>query len=288
MSIADHPAERFTYPRVLSIAGSDSGGGAGIQADLKTFSALGCYGMTAITAITVQNTQGVRAIHAVPPEILSGQIDAVLEDIGADAVKIGMLHAPDIVRAVRACLDRHAVRQVVLDPVMVATSGDRLIAEETVAVLVKELFPRATVVTPNLDEAALLIGRAITSVDELKDAAQALIAMGAPAVLLKGGHLLSSGPSVVDVLATAAGGWHVYESPRIASRNLHGTGCTLSSAIASHLALGQQLQEAVKSARAYVHAAIKAGADVATGHGHGPLNHGHAPHPMQRRARPAS
>src|SRR6218665_1233622 len=143
------------YPRVLSIAGSDSGGGAGIQADLKTFSALGCYGMTAITALTAQNTQGVRGIHGVPPEFLAAQLDAVLEDIGADAVKIGMLHAPEIVRVVAQAIRKYKLRQVVLDPVMVATSGDRLIAEETVSVLVKELFPLATVVTPNLDEAEL-------------------------------------------------------------------------------------------------------------------------------------
>ena len=266
------------YVRVLSIAGSDSGGGAGIQADLKTFSALGCYGMTAITAITVQNTLGVRAVHSVPVDILRGQIDAVVEDIGVDAVKIGMLATPEVVHTVADALRRHQITQVVLDPVMVATSGDRLMAEETKDVLVRELFPLATVVTPNLDEAALLIGRAITGIDALEAAARDLLAMGAPAVVVKGGHL--QGDWVVDLLATAGGQRHRLESARIATHNGHGTGCTLSSAIASHLALGLPLADAVTAARAYILEAIRAGAQVHTGQGHGPLNHGHAPQPQ--------
>ena len=227
------------YPRVLSIAGSDSGGGAGIQADLKTFSALGCYGMTAITAITAQNTQGVRAIHGIPPEILAAQIDAVIEDIGADAVKIGMLHAPEIVRVVAQAIRRHQLRRVVLDPVMVATSGDRLIAQETVAVLVRELFPLATVITPNLDEAELLLGHKIAGVAALEPAARELLALGTQNVLLKGGHL--QGDEVVDLLLQPD---HVpvrLASPRIASRNVHGTGCTLSSALATGLAQGMTI-----------------------------------------------
>ena len=263
------------YVRVLSIAGSDSGGGAGIQADLKTFSALGCYGMTAITAITAQNTQGVRAIHGLPPDMLRAQIDAVAEDIGVDAVKIGMLHDPEVVRVVVKAIARHRLQQVVLDPVMVATSGDRLMAAETIDVLVHELFPLATVITPNLDEAALLLGYAIDGADALDDAASALLALGAPAVLLKGGHL--PGDTVVDVLALANGGRLRLQSPRIATHNAHGTGCTLSSAIAAHLALGLPLPQAVEQARAYILGAIAAGANVHTGHGHGPLNHGYAP-----------
>ena len=263
------------YARVLSIAGSDSGGGAGIQADLKTFSALGCYGMTAITAITAQNTQGVRAIHAIAPEMLRAQIDAVLEDIGADAIKIGMLHDPAVVRVVVKAIARHRLQQVVLDPVMVATSGDRLMAEETVSVLVQELFPLTTVITPNLDEAALLLGRAIDGADALDEAAAALLALGAPAVLLKGGHL--PGDTVIDVLALANGSRLRLQSPRIATHNGHGTGCTLSSAIAAHLALGLPLPQAVEQARAYILGAIAAGAHVHTGRGHGPLNHGYAP-----------
>ncbi len=267
------------YPRVLSIAGSDSGGGAGIQADLKTFSALGCYGMTAITAITAQNTLGVSAIHGVPPDMVKAQIQAVLDDIGVDAVKIGMLHSPEIVSVVAWAIDHYQLDLVVLDPVMVATSGDRLIAPQTVQVLVQELFPRAAVVTPNLDEAALLLERDINAVDALDQAASDLLALGARAVLLKGGHL--PGDQVVDLLAQSDGARQRLQSARIASRNVHGTGCTLSSAIAAHLALGLPLQSAVAQARAYILAAIAAGAGVQTGHGHGPLNHGHAPMPQR-------
>jgi hydroxymethylpyrimidine/phosphomethylpyrimidine kinase len=269
------------YPRVLSIAGSDSGGGAGIQADLKTFSALGCFGMTAITALTAQNTQGVRGIHGVPPEFLAAQLEAVLEDIGADAVKIGMLHAPEIVRVVAQAIRKYQLKHVVLDPVMVATSGDRLIAEETVSVLVRELFPLATLVTPNLDEAELLLGHKIAGIPALDGAARELQALGAPGVLLKGGHL--KGDEVVDLLLQGDRTPLRLASPRIASENVHGTGCTLSSAIAAQLALGHGLEDAVRLARAYILGAIAAGADVHTGRGHGPLNHGYAPVAMQLR-----
>ena len=269
------PSTGHRYARVLSIAGSDSGGGAGIQADLKTFSALGCYGMTAITAITAQNTQGVRAIHGVPPDILRAQIDAVAQDIGVDAVKIGMLASPEVVRVVAQAIRTHRLPHVVLDPVMVATSGDRLIARETVQVLVNELFPLAAVVTPNLDEAALLLGREIEGIDDLDDAVRDLLALGAPAVLLKGGHL--KGERVVDLLATRSGLRQRLESARIATHNGHGTGCTLSSAIAAFLAQGHKLPQAVEKARAYILGAIAAGTDVHTGQGHGPLNHGYAP-----------
>lgn len=264
------------YVRVLTIAGSDSGGGAGIQADLKTFAALGCYGMTAITALTAQNTQGVQAIHAVPPEFLKAQLQSVLGDIGVDAVKIGMLHTPEVVRTVAWAIDHHGLQRVVLDPVMVATSGDRLIAQETVGVLVSELFPLAEVITPNLDEAGWLLGRSLQDADALEAAAQDLRALGAQAVLLKGGHL--PGDWVVDVLSMpGAPQAHKLQSPRIATHNGHGTGCTLSSAIAAHLALGLPLQQAVEQARSYILGAIAAGADVTTGRGHGPLNHGYAP-----------
>jgi hydroxymethylpyrimidine/phosphomethylpyrimidine kinase len=271
------------YTRVLSIAGSDSGGGAGIQADLKTFAALGCYGMTAITALTAQNTLGVSGIHGVPPEMLKAQLSAVLDDIGVDAVKIGMLHAPEIVRTVAWALKHYKVERVVLDPVMVATSGDRLIAPDTVQVLVEELFPLATVVTPNLDEAALLLDRPIISASELETAARDLLALGASAVLLKGGHL--PGDEVTDLLVSGDGPAQRLASPRIASRNTHGTGCTLSSAIAAYLALGDPLDQAVAKARRYILQAIAMGADVYTGAGHGPLNHGHAPVAQIKRAR---
>ncbi len=268
------------YVRVLTIAGSDSGGGAGIQADLKTFSALGCYGMTAITALTAQNTQGVSGIHAVAPEFLKAQLQAVLDDIGVDAVKIGMLHAPEMVHVVAWAIDHYRLRQVVLDPVMVATSGDRLIEQATVEVLRRELFPRATLITPNLDEAALLLGREIADADALEGAAQALLAQGAQAVLLKGGHL--PGDSVTDLLLEPGQAPVRLQSARLHSRNVHGTGCTLSSALACYLAQGLPLAEAVGRARAYILEAIRAGAAVRTGQGHGPLCHGHQPVAMVR------
>ena len=268
----------FEYPRVLSIAGSDSGGGAGIQADLKTFAALGCYGMTAITALTAQNTRGVRSIHGVPPEILRDQIDAVVEDIGLHAVKIGMLHSPDIVQTVAQAIDRHSLCNVVLDPVMVATSGAVLIDNPAIAMLVHELFPRSIVVTPNLDEASLLVGHRLNSETEMELAARKLLTMGAKAVLLKGGHL--TGNVVSDLLVTESGELHWLRAPRIHSANTHGTGCTLSSAIAAHLSMGASLLEAVQAAHAYVRAALEAGANVQTGAGSGPLNHSHAPQTM--------
>ena len=271
--------DQARYPRVLTIAGSDSGGGAGIQADLKTMSALGCYGMTAITAITAQNTLGVTAIHGVPPAILKAQLQAVLDDIGVDAVKIGMLHSPEMVEVVAWAIDHYRIQNVVLDPVMVATSGDTLVGQDTVKVLVHELFGRALVVTPNLDEAALLLGHAIESEAALDQAAQDLLALGARAALLKGGHL--AGAQVVDVLARAGEPLLRLKSQRIDSRNVHGTGCTLSSAIACFLALGIELPEAITQARAYILQAIASGARVQTGHGHGPLNHGHAPVAMR-------
>jgi hydroxymethylpyrimidine/phosphomethylpyrimidine kinase len=276
----------YRYARVLTIAGSDSGGGAGIQADLKTFAALGCYGMSAITALTAQNTVGVQGIHAVPAAFLKAQIQSVVEDIGVDAVKVGMLHAPGIVEVVAWAIDHYKLPNVVLDPVMVATSGDRLIASETVAVLVRELFPRSCVITPNLDEAALLLGRAIPHADALNTAAQDLQAMGAKAVLLKGGHL--AGDEVVDVLVRPDAPNQRLASPRIASRNVHGTGCTLSSAIAAYLALGHPLGSAVALARSYILSAIAQGANVLTGRGHGPLNHGFAPLALHRITKPPS
>ena len=269
--------ETFQYLRVLTIAGSDSGGGAGIQADLKTIASLGCYGMTAITAITAQNTLGVTAIHGVPPEILKAQLQAVLDDIGVDAVKIGMLHSPEIVEVVAWAIDHYKLDKVVLDPVMVATSGDTLVGQDTVRVLVRDLFGRASVVTPNLDEAALLLGHPIASIAALDRAATDLLALGAQAALLKGGHL--AGDELVDVLARPNHALVHLQSRRIDSRNVHGTGCTMSSAIACFLALGLELPEAVAQARDYILQAIAKGAPVRTGQGHGPLNHGHAPIP---------
>ena len=287
--ITIHPMtnKAFThlYPRLLTIAGSDSGGGAGIQADLKTFSALGCFGMSAITALTAQNTCGVRAIHGVPPQMLTDQMDAVIEDIGVDAVKIGMLHSPEIVQAVANAIDRHALPHVVLDPVMVATSGAVLIDSPAIAALVRELFGRAVLVTPNLDEASLLMGRTLANEEDMQAAALELLARGARAVLLKGGHL--AGDVVSDLLQVAGAAPYWMRAPRIVTANTHGTGCTLSSAIAAHLALGDSLVDAVEAARAYVRSALAAGAHVKTGQGSGPLNHGFAPQVMRFKPLPA-
>jgi len=272
------PAPSAQYVRLLSIAGSDSGGGAGVQADLKTFAALGCFGTTAITALTAQNTTGVRAIHAVPVDMLADQIDAVVEDIGVDAVKIGMLHSAPTIETVAAALDRHHLRQTVLDPVMVATSGAALIDPSAIAALVRLLFPRALLVTPNLDEAAMLVGRLLHTEADMADAAQQLLDMGARAVLLKGGH--RPGDTVADLLLQPGTPPQWLRAPRIATTNTHGTGCTLSSAIAARLALGDGLLQAVQQARDFVRGALAAGACVRTGAGSGPLNHGFAPQPM--------
>jgi len=260
---------------VLTIAGSDSGGGAGIQADLKTFAALGCFGMSAITALTAQNTQGVTGIHDVPPEFISAQIDAVVTDIGVHAVKIGMLHSEAVVHAVARAIDRHALPHVVLDPVMASAMGARLIEPLAVSALVTELFPRATLITPNLDEAALLLGRPVSSADEMPQAAQALLELGAQAVLLKGGHL--PGEQILDLLLVRDGEQHAIRTKRADTRNLHGAGCTLSSAIAAFLAQGLPLPLAVEAAHSYVLDAIQEGALVTVGHGVGPLNHGFSP-----------
>ena len=272
MKYANRPQE---YVRLLTIAGSDSGGGAGIQADLKTFAALGCYGMSAITALTAQNTQGVTAIHAAPPEFLTAQIDAVVEDIGVHAVKIGMLHSAEVVRAVAQAIDRHALPHVVLDPVMASASGSPLIEAPAVQALVAELFPRAALITPNLDEAALLLGRPVQDARDMLGAAQALLQLGARAVLLKGGHL--PGVEVRDLLLERGQEPQTMQSSRVETRNLHGAGCTLSSALAAFLAQGLPLRLAAEAAHSYVLDAIQEGALVQTGHGIGPLNHGFSP-----------
>jgi hydroxymethylpyrimidine/phosphomethylpyrimidine kinase len=263
------------YARALTIAGSDSGGGAGIQADLKTFAALRCYGMSALTALTAQNTLGVTDIHPVPPAFVAAQIDAVLDDIGADAVKVGMLHSAEVIATVADRLRHHRVAHVVVDPVMVATSGDRLLRDDAVAALAEQLLPLATVITPNAPEAAVLLGRAaITTLDEVEAACRALADMGPKAVLVKGGHL--SGSRSIDVLyLTGEDVAHQLDAPRIDTANTHGTGCTLSSAICAHLARGHGLRESVELAKAFMTAAIRAGADYELGGGHGPVHHFH-------------
>ncbi|KAI3592266.1 Hydroxymethylpyrimidine phosphate kinase ThiD [Cupriavidus sp. U2] len=269
-----------TPPRTLTIAGSDSGGGAGIQADLKTFAALGCFGMSAITAITAQNTLGVTGVHAIPADMVAAQIDAVASDIGVDAAKTGMLGTAAIVEAVAGAVDRHGIRKLVVDPVMISTSGATLSDDATSQAMVKRLFPRAILVTPNLPEASYLLGRRIARRAEMEAAAADLLAMGCQAVLLKGGHLEDDGPDATgldDLLMLADGTTRIYTHPRIDTPNLHGTGCTLAAAIASQLARGDALPDAVGTALDYVARAIAAGAPLRLGAGNGPLNHSFAP-----------
>lgn len=269
--------ENKTYHRVLTIAGSDSGGGAGVQADLKTISALGCYGMSAFTALTAQNTEEVRAIHEVPPTFLAAQIDAVMEDIGVDAVKIGMLFNADLIQTVTERLQIHQIEKVVLDPVMVSQSGAQLIEDEAVEVLQNTLFPLCEVITPNLPEAEKLLSTTLKTQDDIEHAARELLRMGPRAVLLKGGHLLEESESA-DCLAMALPDdkgidIHWYRSKRIDTPNTHGTGCTLSSAIASERAKGLGLPAAVQEAKSYITEAIRAGSSYTLGKGSGPLHH---------------
>ncbi|MBR1498875.1 MAG: bifunctional hydroxymethylpyrimidine kinase/phosphomethylpyrimidine kinase [Bacteroidaceae bacterium] len=261
------------YKRVLTIAGSDSGGGAGIQADIKTISALGCYAASAITAITVQNTLGVAAVHPLPADIIRGQISAVLDDIGADAIKIGMLGSAEAVLAVSEALRSHEARNVVLDPVMVSTSGHRLTEDSAVSKMCSELIPLATVITPNIPEAEVLLdGRKLQAQADLPDAVRQLSLKFGVSVLLKAGHLVED--RLVDYLFDASTGETTeLPSQRIRTRNTHGTGCTLSSAIASGLAKGETLLQASITAKRYITEAIRAGADLNIGHGHGPVNH---------------
>jgi hydroxymethylpyrimidine/phosphomethylpyrimidine kinase len=275
----------MTPPRLLTIAGSDSGGGAGIQADLKTFAAHGAYGMSVIAALTAQNTREVRAVHEVPPEMVAAQIDAVLEDIGADAVKIGMLSSAGIVRAVASRLRFHLNDKkvpVVLDPVMIAKSGDRLLRVDAVEALRTDLVPLATLVTPNLPELEALTGLAVGTEAERLAAAQALAARG-PAVLAKGGH--AEGEEVVDLLVERGGRVHRFAHPRLHTPSTHGTGCTLSSAIAARLGAGEELPRAVAGAIEYLSGAIAAAYPLGSGDGHGPVNHLFAPRPVPARAR---
>jgi hydroxymethylpyrimidine/phosphomethylpyrimidine kinase len=259
-------------PIALTIAGSDSSGGAGIQADLKTFAALEVYGASVITALTAQNTRGVSGIHDVPPDFITKQMDAVFSDLAVGAVKIGMLSRVEAIAAVAAGLDRHKARNIVLDPVMVASSGDRLLAKNAVEVLTRTLMPRAVLITPNLQEAAALLDQPIAGNEgEMEQQARALLMRGAKAVLIKGGH--GSGRQSVDLLVEAGGGVARLAGRRVATKNTHGTGCTLSSAIAAGLAKGLGLYDAATAAKTYVSTAIAAADMLAVGHGHGPLHH---------------
>lgn len=260
------------YHRVLTIAGSDSGGGAGIQADLKTIAANGCYGLSVITALTAQNTLGVSGIHPVPLDFVAVQMDAVLSDIGADAVKIGMLFSPELIRTVAQGLVRHGVRTIVLDPVMIAQSGDRLLQDEAIDALKTELIPLATIITPNTPEASALLGREIATAEAVSEAARELMTLGCANVLIKGGHL-ESGDSDDCLYLGAEDRAVILSGKRIPTRNNHGTGCTLSSAIASGLAKGQTVETAVRQAKDYITQAIEGGAGYTLGQGHGPVHH---------------
>jgi len=257
--------------KALTIAGSDSGGGAGIQADLKTFAACGVYGMSVLTAITAQNTIGVQGVFDLPADFVGEQIDSVMSDIGADAVKTGMLSNAEIIRVVCERMRRYDVQKLVVDPVMVAKSGDPLLRPEAREALKKELLPLAYVVTPNLHEASVLTGRMIRTVEEMCEAAIALYEMGPRHVVVKGGHLPDSADSV-DILYNGKT-VREFRAPRIETRNTHGTGCTFASAIAAWLARGRDVAQAVAEAKAYLTGALRAGANQRIGHGSGPVAH---------------
>ncbi|HWN79120.1 MAG TPA: bifunctional hydroxymethylpyrimidine kinase/phosphomethylpyrimidine kinase [Bradyrhizobium sp.] len=263
----------MTTPIALTIAGSDSSGGAGIQADLKTFAALGVYGASVITALTAQNTRGVSGIHAVPAGFVTAQIDAVFSDLHVDTVKIGMAAEFATIDAIAAGLTRWSPKHVVLDPVMVATSGDRLLATEAVDALRTKLMPRASLVTPNLPEAAALLDEAVAlSESAIESQGKRLLALGCRAVLIKGGH--GQDAESIDYLVSS-GGTIALAAPRVATKNTHGTGCSLSSAIAAGLAKGADMESAVRNAKTWISAAIAAADRFSVGHGHGPIHHFH-------------
>ncbi len=267
------------YHTVLTIAGSDCSGGAGIQADIKTISALGCYAASAITAITVQNTCGVTGIHPIPADFVKSQIDAVMTDIKPEAIKIGMINDVKIVKAIALSIKEHKPKFLVFDPVMVSTSGCKLIEDEAIEAIKNELIPLSTIITPNLSEAIVLTGNKIENTDDMVEAGKKIINYGCHSVLIKGGHL--NGNDMCDVLCIKDDNTpYMFTSKKIDSHNTHGTGCTLSSAIATNLALGNTLQEAVEKAKEYVYQGILNGKDIQIGKGHGPLNHLHKPVPM--------
>jgi hydroxymethylpyrimidine/phosphomethylpyrimidine kinase len=258
----------MTLPVALSIAGSDSGAGAGIQADLKTFAAQGVYGVTVITAITAQNTVGVRAVQDVNIDVINAQLDAIADDFAIAALKTGMLSSAAIIEAVAAGIVRHGLRPLVVDPVMIAKSGDRLLAEDAVDALRRKLLPLAEVVTPNIPEAEVLAGRAIRTRDDRLAAARAIMELGAQSVVIKGGH--SEDDPIVDLLVDSEG-VHEYRAARIVTTSTHGTGCTFSAAITAGLATGLDVTNAVAAARDYLSRALTSAPGL--GHGHGPLNH---------------
>lgn len=260
------------YNRTLTIAGSDSGGGAGIQADLKTFSALGCYGSSVITAVTAQNTIGVKSIHPIPPHMVKEQIEAVLEDIGTDALKIGMLYSAEVIKVVADMLQQYNPRNIVIDPVMISTSGKNLLQPEAIKLLKEQLIPMADIITPNIPEAEVLLGRKIKGQSDLPQATKDLSKDGSLSVILKAGHL--DADLLVDYFYDSQAETMLeLPSIRLETKNTHGTGCTLSSAIASYLAKGLTQSEAVKNAKHYLSNALIQGSDYNIGRGHGPVKH---------------
>lgn len=270
--------KKYFYPSALTIAGFDGSGGAGIQADIKTFSALGCYATSVLTALPVQNTTGVKSIHSIPAEVVAEQIRTVLEDIPAHAIKIGMVHSSELVNTIATELEGYRSIPIVFDPVMVASSGHKLIKDETIQTIVSKLFPLSTIITPNLDEAALLSGKTINTVDDMYAAGEAIMKLGPGSVLLKGGHLKSE--KLTSLYFIPDGTIVEYHFDRYDTDNTHGSGCTLSSAIAAYIARGYGMRDAVAAAQDYVQTAILQGADVLTGKGRGPLNHFFNPHKM--------
>lgn len=270
----------FRYPSVLTIAGFDGSGGAGIQADIKAISALGCYATSALTALPVQNTQGVKSIYPIPYAAVKEQIETILDDIFPDAVKIGMVHTGELVETIVDTLGRYGRVPVVFDPVMVATSGDKLIEEETVSTIVARLFPLADVVTPNMDEAAILAEIPVETLDDMYLAGEKILKLGCRSLLVKGGHLNSR--RLTSLYFDETGGTHEFHFEKFETGNTHGSGCTLSSAIAACIASGSGLLEAVKAGQEYVHQAILHGSDVRTGHGNGPLNHFFDPQKLKK------
>lgn len=263
--------KHYTYPSVLSIAGFDGSGGAGLQADLKTISALGCYATTVLTALPVQNTTGVKSIFSIPVSVVDEQLASIFDDILSSAVKIGMVHTPQLVETIARYLNQHPSIPVVFDPVMVATSGHKLIEEATIKSLVTHLFPVASIITPNMDEAALLAKMEVKDVDDMYVAGQKILQLGCKSVLLKGGHLKES--TLTSLYFKEDGSVVEYTFERYETQNMHGSGCTLSSAIASYIAQGEALERAVKLGQDYVHKAIYHAKDVVIGNGNGPLNH---------------
>lgn len=263
--------KKYKYPSVLTIAGFDGSGGAGIQADIKTISALGCYATSVLTALPVQNTQGVRNIFPIPVEAVSEQIEAILDDVFPDAIKIGMVHTPELVETIVKTLAKYKKVPIVFDPVMVATSGHRLIEEKTIETIIEKLFPISDIITPNMDEAAILAKMEVKNLDDMKIAGEQIKELGCKNILLKGGHLETE--MIISLFYNDQNDYQTFKSEKIDTKNTHGSGCTLSSAIASFMARGKSMEEAVAFAQYYVSEAVLKGSDVQTGKGNGPLNH---------------